>query len=72
VESEPAGAQVWLLVGFTPGVKVDGYAEVDYEFKVRKDGYLPGYITIAAKDWSASEEGSRLSRSVELKRAAKR
>jgi serine/threonine protein kinase len=72
VESEPAGAQVWLLVGFTPDVKVDGYAEVDYEFKVRRDGYLPGYITIAAKDWSASQEGNRISRSVELKRATKR
>jgi hypothetical protein len=74
VESEPSGAQVWLLVGFTPSVTVDGYAAVDYEFKVRKDGYLPGYIAIAAKDWKAGDDGqdNQLSRSVALKRASKR
>ncbi len=52
VESEPPGAQVWLLVGFTPDVRMSDFeAGVGYEFKVLKDGYRPGFVVIRPEDW---------------------
>lgn len=71
IQSQPPGAQVWLLVGFTPGVEVTGYAETDYEFKVLKDGYLPGYVTIKASDWKTEASGPQVSRSVKLQKPAR-
>lgn len=68
VESSPKGAQVWLLVGYTtPKAQYTG-AEVDraYEFKVLRDGFLPGFIEIKAHDWKKSVDPTKLSRSVEL------
>lgn len=59
LESAPPGAQVWMLVGFTPEVTVDLVAGHSYEFRVLKDGFVPGYATISADDWKA-EAGTGL------------
>lgn len=67
IDTEPSGAQVWLLVGFTPGTQVSGQANVEYTFKVHKDGYIPGVIDIKGKDWD-SATGDTLERNIKLER----
>jgi len=43
---------VWLLVGKSNTMKLEGIeAGRDYELKVLKDGYTPGYVSIKAEDW---------------------
>jgi serine/threonine protein kinase len=52
VASDPPGAQVWLLVGFTPSVRVQNLAtEMNHEFKVVLDGRVPAFVEIAATDF---------------------
>ncbi|WP_428265221.1 protein kinase domain-containing protein [Haliangium sp.] len=74
IESNPPGAEVWLLVGITPGVEVGAQAGADYEFKVLKDGYRPGIAVVRAADWTSDDDGddAAVTRSVTLKRARKR
>ncbi|MBT8496323.1 MAG: protein kinase [Deltaproteobacteria bacterium] len=70
VESTPPGAQVWLLVGFTPEVKIAGLvAGKTYELKVLKDGYLPGYLVFKDSSWYLSGEAGVGSVKPELARA---
>ncbi len=75
--STPPGAAVWLLVGVTNTMSLSGIeAGQSYELKVTKDGFLPGYVRIAAEEWrqggdprlplSAAPKRERLERSVEL------
>jgi len=57
VESTPPGAQVWLLVGFTPKVSLTGMvAGKTYEFKVLKEGYRPAYAEFKDSQWYLSGE----------------
>jgi serine/threonine protein kinase len=52
VESTPPGAAVWLLVGVTGSMDLEGIeAGRDYELRVDKDGYLPGHVHISAEEW---------------------
>jgi serine/threonine protein kinase len=52
VTSTPAGAAVWLLVGVTGSMNLGGIeAGRDYELRVVKDGYVPGYVRITAEEW---------------------
>jgi serine/threonine protein kinase len=52
VTSKPAGAAVWLLVGVTGNMNLGGIeAGRDYELRVSKDGYVPGYVRITAEEW---------------------
>jgi hypothetical protein len=52
VESTPQGAAVWLLVGKSGSMKLEGIeAGRDYELKVVKAGYTPGYVHIKAEEW---------------------
>jgi hypothetical protein len=52
VESTPAGAAVWLLVGNSTKMKLGGIeAGRDYDLKVVKDGFTPGYVHIGAEEW---------------------
>jgi serine/threonine-protein kinase len=52
VESEPAGAEVYLLVGFTGETRVTGLrTEREYEFKLVKDGHAPAFVVIRPTDW---------------------
>jgi serine/threonine-protein kinase len=52
IDSEPPGAQVWLLVGFTPSVHVQNLAaDRDYQFKVALDGYAPNFAVVKAADF---------------------
>ena len=52
VESTPAGAAVWLLVGKSGSMKLEGIeAGRDYELKVVKTGYTPGYVHVKAEEW---------------------
>jgi len=52
VETTPAGAAVWLLVGKSGSMKLEGIeAGRDYELKVVKPGYTPGYVYIKAEEW---------------------
>jgi serine/threonine protein kinase len=52
VDSDPPGAQVWLLVGFTPAVRVQNLAaDHNHEFKVMLDGRVPAFAEILATDF---------------------
>jgi hypothetical protein len=65
VESRPPGAQVWLLVGFTPRATVGGLeAGRDYELKVLKDGFRPGFAAVRSADWYLSGPGGPMLTSV--------
>ncbi len=84
IDSEPADARVWLLVGITPGVEVGGQTGASYEFKVLKDGHKPLALRVSGEDWqkhSVKEDrsdghvpGTRgiVRRSVTLKRRGKK
>jgi len=71
VTSEPPGAQVWLLVGITPGVDVSVTAGAEYELELLKDGYLPGIVVVRAGDWKDAEDQS-VSRSITLQQQPKK
>ncbi|HUS68115.1 MAG TPA: protein kinase [Kofleriaceae bacterium] len=59
VSSQPAGAQVWLLIGFTPRAAITGLeAGRAYEIKVLKDGFRPGFAAVAAEEWYVAGKGS--------------
>ncbi len=77
VETSPPGAAVWLLVGQTNTMQYEGIeAGRDYEFKVVKDGFVPGYVQIKAEEWrsggdpqlplAAAPKHALLERAVEL------
>ncbi len=52
IDSDPPGAQVWLLVGFTPSVRVQNLAtDSNHEFKIMLDGRVPAFAEIAATDF---------------------
>ncbi|HTE54188.1 MAG TPA: protein kinase [Kofleriaceae bacterium] len=58
VKSAPPGAQVWLLIGFTPRATISGVeAGREYELKVLKDGFRPGSAAVRASDWFLSGRG---------------
>ncbi len=65
IESDPPGARVWLLIGFTPEAPIKGI-EVGrrYELVVRKDGHRPGFTEVRASDWLF--EGGEARRKVAL------
>lgn len=63
ITSTPPGAHAYLLVGFTPDVELrDVHAGRQYEFKIAKDGFTPGFVVIRAEDW---KQGDGLKRGVE-------
>ena len=52
VTTQPPGAAVYLLVGQTNTMELSGVeAGRDYEFKLTRDGSLPGFVRVAAEDW---------------------
>lgn len=51
--SEPRGAAVWLYLGVTGEIAYRGVAGREYELRVLKDGFLPGYVRVQADDWRA-------------------
>lgn len=51
--SEPRGAAVWLYLGVTGEISYRGIAGREYELRVLKDGFLPGYVRVQADDWRA-------------------
>jgi len=52
VTSTPASAEVWMYIGMTNNVELNGIqAGVAYELRVLADGYLPGYISVTADEW---------------------
>jgi hypothetical protein len=52
VESTPAQAEAWLLVGYTNAVHLRDFAAgVKYEFKVLKQGFRPAFAIIEPDDW---------------------
>jgi serine/threonine protein kinase len=52
VDSDPPGAHVWLLVGFTPAVRVQNLAaDRNHEFKVMLDGRVPAFAEVLATDF---------------------
>ncbi|HUH01388.1 MAG TPA: protein kinase [Kofleriaceae bacterium] len=54
VQSTPAQAEAWLLVGYTNNVHLRDFAAgVKYELKVLKDGFRPGFAIIETDDWKA-------------------
>lgn len=71
VESEPAGAEVWMRIGETPEMRMSGIeAGKDYRFKVLKDGFLPAFAEVKESDWyltgSSGPIRPSLSRTVSL------
>lgn len=76
VTSEPDGAEVWLLIGFTPRVSIHNLpAGRGYEIKVLKDGFVPGFGRVAAEEWYLSGTSgpmhSSIERTIELDAVAK-
>jgi hypothetical protein len=69
IDTEPSGAEAWLLVGFTPGVEIAGHADVEKTFKLRKQGYAPAVAIIKATDWKPGAGGKRAERTVKLRRS---
>ena len=81
-----AGAAAFFLydryTGFADAPLSGIEAGQSYELKVTKDGYLPGYVRIAAEEWrqggdprlplSAAPKRERLERTVELTPAPKK
>jgi len=66
VTSTPAGAQVWMLIGFTPRATITGLpAGRDVEVKVLKDGFLPGFAAVKGDDWYLSGRGGPVQPSME-------
>ena len=59
--STPPGAEVWLLIGFTPGVKFTG-AQVGrrYEIKLLKDGFRPSFAAVTERDWMLGDREVRV------------
>lgn len=52
VESTPSNAEVWMYIGMTNNVDLQGIrAGMPYELRVLADGYLPGYVTVTADEW---------------------
>ena len=52
VESTPSNAEVWMYLGMTNNVELQGIrAGMPYELRVLAEGYLPGYITVTADEW---------------------
>jgi len=50
--SKPEGAAVWLLVGVTNTMELQGIeAGQPYELRVQKDGFVPGYVRITGEEW---------------------
>jgi hypothetical protein len=50
--SKPEGAAVWLLVGVTNSMELQGIeAGQSYELRVQKDGFVPGYVRITGEEW---------------------
>jgi hypothetical protein len=60
---------VWLLGGVTGNRNRGGIeAGRDYELRVSKDGYVPGYVRITAEEWRSGGD-PRLPLSAAPKRA---
>ena len=52
VESTPPGAAVWLFIGVSNHVELSGIeAGRDYDLRVTKDGFVPGFTHITAEEW---------------------
>ncbi|HUQ03205.1 MAG TPA: protein kinase [Kofleriaceae bacterium] len=50
--SKPEGAAVWLLVGITNTMELQGIeAGQPYELRVQKDGFVPGYVRVTGEEW---------------------
>ena len=64
LHSTPPGAQAWLLVGFVPDVSLRFEAGKEYEFKVLKDGFHPGFAVVRESDWKGA--AGQLRREVKL------
>jgi hypothetical protein len=66
VSSTPPGAQVWMLIGFTPRATITGLpAGRDVEVKVLKDGFLPGFTSVKASEWYLSGRDGPVQPSIE-------
>jgi hypothetical protein len=83
VTSTPAGAAVWLLVGVTGDMNLAGIeAGREYDLRVLRDGYVPGYVRVTAEEWraggdprlplSAAPKRSSIEKIVELVREPRR
>jgi serine/threonine protein kinase len=59
IDSNPSGAQVWLLVGFTPQMHMEGLrADRDYRFLVVAEHHLPRTVDLPRAGWK--DDGLRL------------
>jgi hypothetical protein len=60
ITSTPEGADVWLLVGFTPTHHMEGVrADKDYRFKVVAEHHLPKVVDLKQADWK--DDGMKIS-----------
>jgi hypothetical protein len=59
VTATPDGASVWLLVGFTPTMRMEGVrADKDYSFLIVAEHHLPQAVTLKQSEWK--DDGVRL------------
>jgi serine/threonine-protein kinase len=64
ITSDPPGAEVWLLVGFTPTATVDLEGGRAYAIKATRQGFRPGFAAVKAEDWLLGGPGGELRRSL--------
>jgi hypothetical protein len=71
LSSDPPGARVWLLIGFTPRVVLGGLeAGRSVQVKVLKDGFHPAFASVTAEDWMMA--GGEVRAEVTLRASAAR
>ncbi len=70
VVTNPPGAKVYLLVGFTPNATVSNLRiDEPIEFLVFREGYVLERMTVAPNDWTVDERGRSVAAiDVELRR----
>jgi hypothetical protein len=57
VESDPAGANVWLLVGYTGSMRLTSQpTDREHELRVMKDGFVPAVVIVKPEQWSGKTE----------------
>jgi hypothetical protein len=60
IVTTPPGAKVYLLVGFTPDVRVQNVpTDEAVELLVYRSGYRPERIVIGPSDWTIAQDGTK-------------
>jgi hypothetical protein len=70
IDSEPAGAAVWLFIGRTPVVSTELSASVVHQIRVEHEGYAPHDVDVVAALWTGPDGARTATVKVELEPGA--